>query len=288
MQASVAIAPPPRAPLSPLDHGWTPPSGTLGSLVGAAESRVLALQPEMPRLERAAADARGAPSFSAALLGRTVAVIAEVKRRSPSKGAIAPMLDAGDQAALYAAGGASALSILTEPTAFGGAAEDLVTARRAVVVPLLRKDFIVDERQIIEARALGASAVLLIARALRPTRLLELAAFARDLDLEALVEVRDARELDVALASGAPVVGVNSRNLETLIIDPETTMQLLPQIPADRIAVAESGITGVHDVRRYAAIGADAVLVGSAVSAAADARAAVAALTGVARHARGG
>jgi indole-3-glycerol phosphate synthase len=223
------------------------------------------------------------PSFADALRRADVAVIAEVKRRSPSKGAIAPDLAADAQARRYVAGGAAALSILTEPERFGGDIADLDAARSAVPVPLLKKDFNVDPVQLLEAAAHGASAALLIARALPPATLAELARDARALGLEPLVEVRDEAELEAALAAEATVIGVNNRNLETLVIDPLTGDRMLPLIPARCVAIWESGVSTLDDVRRAAAAGADAVLVGSSVSAAADPSAAVRALTGVPR-----
>lgn len=232
-------------------------------------------------LERAAAAALTPPSFAGALRNETVAVIAEIKRASPSKGAIAPGLDAGAQASAYVRGGAAALSVLTEPTRFRGSLADLDAACVAVagLVPLLRKDFIVDRLQLHEARAHGASAVLLIARALDPDIFGVLTREAAELGLDVLAEVRDEWELDVALDAGAPVIGVNNRNLETLTIDLATGEQLVPRIPADRVAVFESGVIGAPEVARAAAAGADAVLVGSSVSGAADPTRAVAALT---------
>jgi len=267
---------------------WTPPTGTLGRLIAEADARVLALRDRRAELERRAADAPVAPSMATALISSTVAVIAEVKRRSPSKGDIAPGLGAGAQAAAYEAGGAAALSILTEPAHFGGRDADLGDARAAVALPLLKKDFHVDPLQMVEARALGASAALVIARAVSPERLRELARAASDLGLELLFEVRDERELETVLGAGALMIGVNNRDLETLVIDAETAVRMLPRIPADRIAVAESGVRTRDDVARYAAAGADAVLVGSSISASADAAAAVRAIANVSRVGRGG
>lgn len=239
------------------------------------------------RIERLAGEAPAVASLAAALRGPRVAVIAELKRRSPSKGAINEGLSAPVRAAAYAAGGAAALSVLTEPTRFGGSPEDLEAVRAAVALPLLRKDFITFELQLIEARALGASAVLLIARALPPARLALLAEVARGLGLESLVEVRSESELERALAVPSAVVGVNNRNLETLEIDDAVGERLLPLVPPDRVAVYESGVRGVAEVERAAAFGADAVLVGSALSLADDGEAAVRALAGVPRRARG-
>lgn len=213
-------------------------------------------------------------------------VIAELKRRSPSKGVINDSLNAPMRAAEYALGGAAALSILTEPTRFGGSLEDLVAVRAAVALPLLRKDFITATVQLLEARAAGASAVLLIARALPAGRLAALASEARSIGLECLVEIRSERELATAMSVPEAVIGVNNRNLETLVIDDEIGLRLLALIPAHRIAVYESGVRSMHEVERAAGVGADAVLVGSALSAAADGADAVRALCSVRRRDR--
>jgi indole-3-glycerol phosphate synthase len=262
---------------------WTPPGGTLGALVAEARHRAEPLAARETELERLAAAAPSTPSFARALRRAQVAVIAEVKRRSPSKGEINAGIDAVAQARAYEAGGAAALSILTEPTRFGGSEQDLVAARAAVRVPLLKKDFHVAPAQILEARVLGASAVLLIARALTPGRIRRLAVLAADLALDVLLEIRDERELEVALSTEAAVIGVNNRNLETLEIDLATGERLVPLIPRDRVAVFESGVTSAAEVARAARAGADAVLVGSSVSASADPSEAVRALAGVAR-----
>ncbi|HVE77305.1 MAG TPA: indole-3-glycerol phosphate synthase TrpC [Gemmatimonadaceae bacterium] len=265
---------------------WRPPGGVLGRIVGEARGRAAALRGALPALERAADLAPTPPSLAGALRrGRTVAVVAEVKRRSPSKGTINPTLSAPAQARAYVAGGATAISVLTEPASFGGSLEDLLAVVGEVPVPVIKKDFHVDAVQLVEARALGAAAALLIARALGP-ELPALMARARELRLETIVEVRDEAELEVALAGGADVVGVNVRDLETLELDPGVADRLLPLIPANVVALAESGIRHVGDVSRYADAGADAVLVGSSVSAAADPAAAVAALAGVPRQGR--
>ena len=266
---------------------WSPPSGTLGTLVAAAVDRVTALQPQRAAIERAAAAAPVPPSFVAVLEGVTLAIIAEIKRRSPSKGDIAPDLRAPDRAQDYVAGGAAALSILTEPDRFGGSLADLRAVARTVSVPVLRKDFLIDPLQLLEARACGASSALLIVRALAPRHLVAMVASARAAGLEPLVEVRDERELDRALAADARMIGVNNRDLETLHVDPTTAGRIIPRIPSDVIAVAESGVTGRRDAEAAAAFGANAVLVGSALSVAPDAVAAVRALTGVARADRG-
>lgn len=229
-----------------------------------------------------------APSLLAALRGGTVAVIAEVKRRSPSRGSIAPTLDAVAQAEAYANGGAVAVSILTEPAHFGGSIEDLRNVRAGLRIPALKKDFHVTVIQLVEARFLGASAALLIARALSPQRLKELMEHGRAIGLELLVEVRDEWELERALQTGATMVGVNNRNLETLEIEPDTAARIIPKIPPSVLSVAESGVKTRDDVERYAAVGADAVLVGSALSASPDPAAATEELVGVTRKARHG
>lgn len=265
---------------------WAPPGGTLGRIVGEARERAAELARREAELRAGALDAPPVPSFVEALSGGTVAVIAEVKRRSPSKGSINPGMDSGEQAAAYARGGASALSVLTEPLHFGGAPEDLPRAGSRVSIPLLRKDFHVHRAQLFEARALGASAALLIVRALAPDELEALAGEAASVGLDTLLEVRDEAELERALRTGAQVVGVNNRNLETLVIDPATSDRVLPLVPSDRVAVWESGVSSAEDVRRAAAAGADAVLVGSSVSAAARPEDAVRALTGVPRSER--
>jgi indole-3-glycerol phosphate synthase len=264
---------------------WNPPSGTLGRIIGETVDRVAALKPRRTALESAARRAQMAPSLVAALRGKDVAIIAEVKRKSPSKGDINPTLGAAEQARAYKAGGARGISVLTEGAHFGGSPEDLEEVRDAVDVPLL-KNFHVDPLQLLEARVLRTSALLLIARALNPALLVDLASFAKDLGLEVLVEVRDERELEAALLTSAPLIGVNSRNLETLAMDPAVCERLIPLVPADRIAVYESGVKDRRDVDAAAALGADAVLVGSVVSAAPSPSSAVRALTGVARAGR--
>jgi indole-3-glycerol phosphate synthase len=216
-----------------------------------------------------------------------VAVIGEVKRRSPSKGWINAKISAPDQASAYERGGAAAISVLTEPVHFGGSVDDLLAVRQAVKIPVLKKDFHVDPIQLIEAKAIGASAALLIARALSPDDLARMVDAARELALEVLVEIRDDEELQRALDVGAEIIGINNRNLETLVIDPATSERMLRAIPADRIGIAESGVSGRADVERVAKAGADAVLVGSVISAASDPTAAVRDLATVERIGRG-
>ncbi len=267
---------------------WAPPSGVLGRILADAERRLGPLRRRAAKLEMAAAAAGEPPSFRAALDRPMVAVIAEIKRRSPSRGSIRPDLSVAAQAGAYARGGAAAVSVLTEPTSFGGAAHDLREARTATECPLLRKDFLIHPLQIVEARALGASAVLLIARALPPGILAVLVAEARGLALEPLVEVHGREELERALSLDVDVLGVNSRDLETLEIDHAVHDHLLPLIPPDQCAVAESGMASVSDVRRAAAAGADAVLIGTMLSAASNPDVVLRQLTGVPRRDRAG
>ena len=223
------------------------------------------------------------PPFGTALRRANVSVIAEVKRASPSKGSINPELSVIEQASAYEKGGAAAISILTEPTRFSGSNDDLVAARGATSLPLLKKDFHVDPLQIIEAKSIGASAALVIVRALPPTRLREMLDVARSIGIEVLVEVRDELELELALSFGAKLIGVNNRDLETLAIDPETAPRLLPLIPRDIVAIAESGMKTSADIERVATAGADSVLIGSELSASANPEAAVRSLSGVRR-----
>ena len=219
-------------------------------------------------LEREAGSRPHPPSLSRALRRQWVAVVAEVKRRSPSAGVIRDDLDPRARAALYALHGASAISVLTDRPHFGGSIEDLRAAASGVGVPVLRKDFILDELQVIEARGAGAAAVLLIVRVLPAARLEALLGCVRNAGLEALVEVHTAIELDRALAAGAEIIGVNSRDLDTFRVDVAGALELLARVPADRVAVAESGMHQAEDVERAAVAGADAVLVGTALSAA--------------------
>ncbi len=227
--------------------------------------------------ERAAA-APGPLDAVAALTAPGVSLIAEVKRRSPSKGDLAEIADPAGLASAYAEGGAAAISVLTEQRRFGGSLADLDSVRASVSVPLLRKDFVVDEYQVVEARAHGADLVLLIVAALSDERLTALLASIRDLGMTALVEVHDEGELRRALAAGADLVGVNARNLKTLEVDTAVVARLLPLIPNGVVKIAESGVRGPEDVRRYAAAGADAVLVGEALVTGADPAGSAAAL----------
>ncbi|HKN67408.1 MAG TPA: indole-3-glycerol phosphate synthase TrpC [Gemmatimonadaceae bacterium] len=262
---------------------WTAPSGTLGRIVEEARLRARALEARAAELEKSAKSAHPVPPFASALRDSTVAVIAEVKRKSPSKGWIRPDMDAAAQAKAYAAAGARAVSVLTEPEHFAGAIADLTAVRAAVSIPALKKDFHVEPIQLLEAKAVGASAALLIVRALGPAGLPRLMQAARELALEVLVEIRDEQELDLALACDARVIGINNRNLETLAMDAGTSERLLARVPSSVVAIAESGVASRGDVERVGRAGADAVLVGSSVSAASDPQDAVRRLTGVRR-----
>jgi len=266
---------------------WSPPTGTLGRIVDEARERARALESRIAELEERVKGVSQIPAFASALRGMTVSVIAEVKRRSPSKGWIQPAMNAANQVGAYTTGGAKAISVLTEPQHFAGSSDDLLAVRKAVSVPVLKKDFHVEEVQLLEAKSIGASAALLIVRALGPARLAQMIRAGDELSLEILVEVRDERELELALENGARMIGINNRDLETLAIDPNTSARLLRRVPPTIVAIAESGVGARADVERVAQAGADAVLVGSSVSSAADPSEAVRSLTGVRRIARG-
>jgi indole-3-glycerol phosphate synthase len=208
-----------------------------------------------------------------------IGVIAEIKRRSPSAGELRAGVDVAAIAVAYEQGGASALSVLTEGPHFGGSLEDLRTARAVCSLPILRKDFIVDEFQLHEALAAGADAVLLIVAALTPAQLASLHAQAGAIGLDALVEVHDERELETALAAGAQIVGVNNRDLRDFTIDVERTFALLAHMPAETVVVSESGIGSPEQLRRLQAAGVSAVLVGESLMRAQDPAAALGALT---------
>ncbi len=215
---------------------------------------------------------------------RGSSVIAEVKRRSPSKGALADIPDPAALAAAYARGGAAAISVLTEERRFGGSLDDLRAVRAAVDTPILRKDFIVETYQLVEARAAGADLALLIVAALDDDTLRRLHDEASELGLTVLVEVHDEAEAERAVALDAELIGVNSRNLKTLEVDPAVFARLAPQIHADVVKVAESGITSVADVAGFVAHGAGVVLVGEALVKDGDPEAAVRAMTGVTKR----
>jgi indole-3-glycerol phosphate synthase len=234
---------------------------------------------------RAQAEALGGGrDFMAALRRRIdaggAAVIAEIKKASPSKGVLREDFRPAEIAAGYERHGAAALSVLTDARFFQGAPEDLARARAATSLPALRKDFIVDEWQVFESRALGADAILLIAAILDDAAMRDFEAAAHALGMAVLVEVHDGAELDRALRLGTPLVGINNRNLRTFEVSLETTLSLLPRIPPGRVAVTESGILAAADVRRMRAAGVHAFLVGEAFMRAPDPGAALAALLG--------
>jgi indole-3-glycerol phosphate synthase len=259
---------------------------SLDQILDATRDALPALTARADAVSREARASPRPPSLARALRRETVAVIAEVKRRSPSAGVIRDDLDPAERAALYAERGAAAISVLTDGPFFGGSVGDLRSAAATVAVPVLRKDFILDELQIVEARAAGAAAVLLIVRALGREHLERLLAAAARQELDALVEVHTAAEVDVALEAGARVVGVNSRDLDTFRIDTGAAWRLLQKLPAEVVAVAESGMADPADVARARDHGADAVLIGTALSAAADPAGLLDQLAGVPRHGR--
>jgi indole-3-glycerol phosphate synthase len=232
-------------------------------------------------LERRSESRPPALDFEAALRPPPgeVRLVAEVKRASPSRGVFVETFDPPTLARTYAAHGAAAISVLTDEKFFRGHLDHLTEVRRAVALPLLRKDFVIDEYQLWEARAAGADAILLIVSILEPVRLQTLVRAAKGVGLAALVEVHDRGELEVALAAGASVIGINNRNLHTFETTLETTLRLLPLVPPGPLVVSESGLASAADVRRVVAAGAHAVLVGEALVRAPDVGAKVRELT---------
>jgi indole-3-glycerol phosphate synthase len=222
----------------------------------------------------------GARPFSEALTRPGISLIAEHKRRSPSAGAIREGMEVNDVVSAYERGGASALSILTEPFHFGGSLDDLREARTAASLPILRKDFIVDAYQVYEAAAAGADAILLIVAALDVPNLGDLLHEARALDLDVLVEVHDERELDAALEVEADVLGINNRDLSDFSVDIERTFELLADIPAGKTVVSESGFKTRDQLDALERVGVDAVLIGETLMRAPDIEAACRELTG--------
>jgi indole-3-glycerol phosphate synthase len=219
--------------------------------------------------------------FSEALVRPGLSLIAEFKRCSPSAGEISTAAEVSEQVRAYERGGSAALSVLTDERHFGGSLEDLRAARAACDLPILRKDFIVDPYQLYEAAVHGADAVLLIVRALDDRELRALYDEARGLDLDCLVEVHDAEELTRALELDADVIGVNNRDLDAGSIDVSTTYELMPDVPAGKTIVAESGISSRAELEELARVGVDAVLIGGALMSAADPEAKTRELTGL-------
>jgi indole-3-glycerol phosphate synthase len=258
----------------------------LDEILEGVRADLAARQRNVPldRLKQMAASAPTPRNAITVLKGADVAVIAEVKRASPSKGAMAAIADPAALATDYEAGGASVISVLTEPRRFGGSLEDLVAVREAVQVPVLRKDFIVSSYQLWEARAHGADMALLIVAALEQNALVSLVERAVSIDLVPLVEVHTEDELQRAVDAGARVIGVNARNLATLEVDRGVFARLAPLVPDGVIKIAESGVRGPHDLLAYAAAGADAVLVGESLVTGRDPRSAVADLVTAGSH----
>ena len=249
--------------------------GVLDDILGAKREELVQREATLPRplLESRCRTLPPARDFEASLRPkppRRVGLIAELKKASPSRGVLAPVFDPLALARAYVTHGASALSVLTDARYFQGRLELLGLVRATVDVPLLRKDFILTEYQLWESRAFGADAILLIVAALDPTRLRDLLQAAKGIGLGALVEIHDRQELDLALSVGAPVVGINNRNLQTFETAIETSIHLLPLIHPGPVRVSESGFFTRNDVERVVAAGADAVLVGEALVTAAD------------------
>jgi indole-3-glycerol phosphate synthase len=233
-------------------------------------------------LERAAAQriaAQPPRPFRAALEAAGLTLIAEHKRRSPSAGMIRDDLSLAQVVQAYERGGAGALSVLTEQSRFGGSLEDLRAARSASSLPILRKDFMIDDYQVYESLVAGADAILLIVAALNEAQLRRLRSEAASLGLEALVEVHDRRELELACAAGAEVIGINNRNLATLAVDPRRTFELLPLVPPGKVVVSESGLRSREQLDELARHGVDAVLVGETLMRSLDIEAACRTLT---------
>jgi indole-3-glycerol phosphate synthase len=245
----------------------TPAAADLLATIVAATRRIVEVRAgrePMARLSARAGRVASRPGAFRRALSRAdrINIIAECKRRSPSRGVLSADYDPVAIARGYTAAGAAAISVLTEPTFFDGSLDDLVNVRAAVDLPLLRKDFVVSEYQLVEARAAGADAVLLIAGALRPSELTRLLAGAGELGLDALVEVHSRDELTAALDAGAAIVGVNNRNLRTLTVDLDVSQELIARIPKGVTAVSESGIKTPADIERFAGLGYHAFLIG--------------------------
>ncbi len=254
----------------------------LDRIVQSTRDDVAACRRKVPLadLEAAAGGRSEDRPFTEALSRRGLALIAEHKRRSPSAGPIREDLAVEDVVTAYERGGAAALSVLTERHHFGGSLDDLRAARRATRLPILRKDFIVDRYQLYESAAAGADAILLIVAALEPAALADLHAEARALDLDVLVEVHDEDELDTALAVDADVLGINNRNLADFSVDLGRTLELLPDVPAGKTVVSESGFSRRDELDELERVGIDAVLMGETLMRAGDLEAACRHLTG--------
>jgi indole-3-glycerol phosphate synthase len=248
----------------------------LERIVAAKQAEIAAAKRRRPEIALDAAPPTR--DFVAALRARKPAVIAEIKRASPSKGLLRADFDPAAIAKSYEQAGAACMSVLTDREFFQGAPEHLAAARAACGLPALRKDFLIDPYQVREARALGADCVLLIAACLEDREMRSLEALAMELGMAVLVEVHDAAELERALALKTPLLGINNRNLKTFETRLETTLELLPRVPQDRIIVTESGILSPGDAARMRAAGVNTFLVGEAFMRAADPGAALQAL----------
>jgi indole-3-glycerol phosphate synthase len=260
----------------------------LDRIVEVKHDEIRALRGRASELVSQAKDAPAPRGFAAALRHPAeVRLLAEVKRRSPSAGEIRPGADPVEVARAYERGGAAALSVLTDRQFFGGELEFLVRVRRAVEIPVLRKDFVIDPLQVHEARAAGADAVLLIVRILSDEQLADLHGLARELGMDALVEVHTAEEMERALAAGCTLAGVNNRDLATFTTDLDLSIRLASAVSADVTLVAESGIRTAADVDRLGAAGFDAILVGESLMRQPDLAAAASALAGRPKRARG-
>jgi len=251
----------------------------LEQIIAEKQSEIAALKSARPEME--AAPPSPSRGFAAALRRPGLSIIAEIKRRSPSKGVLRETLDPAHLARSYAAGGAAAISCLTDRTFFGASPDDFSAARGTAALPLLRKDFMIDAAQLHQARQMNADAVLLIVRILDQPLLIEMLKVSRSLGMDALVEVHDEPELQRALAAGAEVIGVNARDLATFDVDPGLALRLRPLIPAGRIAVAESGVRTRDDMLRISDAGFDAVLIGETLVRAPDPAAVLRTLRGV-------
>ncbi|AUH68817.1 MULTISPECIES: indole-3-glycerol phosphate synthase TrpC [Gordonia] len=258
----------------------------LDSIIEGVKADVAARESvlDLAAVKKAAAAAPAPRDAMAALSQTDIAVIAEVKRSSPSKGRLANIPDPADLAKAYEDGGARIVSVLTEERRFGGSLADLDAVRAAIDIPILRKDFIVGPYQIHEARAHGADVILLIVAALEQQVLASLLDRTESLGMTALVEVHTEEEADRALEAGAKVVGVNARNLKTLEVDRDCFARIAPGLPSSTIKVAESGVRGPADLLAYAGAGADAILVGEGVVTSGDPRLAVADLVTAGSH----
>jgi indole-3-glycerol phosphate synthase len=255
----------------------------MDQLIAGAREGVEARRRDLPQADlESRLSARGEDRpFNEALVRPGLSLIAEFKRRSPSAGQLAgEETDLAAQVSAYERGGAAALSVLTDEPHFGGSLADLRAARAACDLPIIRKDFIVDPYQLYEAAVHGADAVLLIVAALDDEDLRTLRQEARAIDLDCLVEVHDEGELDRALEAGAEVIGINNRNLDDMSVDIATTFELMPDVPAGKTVVAESGISGREELEELDRVGVDAVLIGGALMAAADPEAKVRELAG--------